>query len=113
MRLPAQRPLPIKEEASLLTGVLTAASWTPPGCLLDARPPPSQFRSSSRLSHGYAAPFTAWAKMSAAAASAERITWAYTRSVIAGSAWPSRGGDDIDGDAREQQRRGVDMPKVV
>ena len=27
--------------------------------------------------------FTAWAKMSAAA-SAERITWAYTRSVIAG-----------------------------
>ena len=29
---------------------------------------------------------TAWAKMSAAAASAVRITWAYTRKVIAGSA---------------------------
>jgi len=34
--------------------------------------------------------FTAWAKMSAAAASAVRIRWAYTRRVIAGSAWPGR-----------------------
>ena len=52
------------EGAFLLTGLLTAASaW---------------------------AAFTAWAKMSAAAASAERITWAYTRRVMAGSAWPKR-----------------------
>jgi hypothetical protein len=61
------------EGASLLTRVLTAAAWWPGGA----------------ATGDYAA-FTAWAKMSAAAASAVRITWAYTRRVIAGPAWPSR-----------------------
>ena len=48
-------------------------------------------------------PFTAWAKMSAAAASAERITWAYTRRGDSGIAVPQASGDDVNRNAREQQ----------
>ena len=51
-------------------------------------------------------PFTAWAKMSAAAASAERITWAYTRRGDSGIAVPQASGDDVNRNAREQQGRG-------
>jgi hypothetical protein len=53
------------------------------------------------------------AKMSAAAASAERITWAYTRRVTAGSAWPRRAATTMHRDAGEQQGRGVEMPEIV
>ena len=41
-------------------------------------------------SGGCYAAFTAWAKMSAAAAPALRMMWAYTRRVMAGSAWRRR-----------------------
>jgi hypothetical protein len=40
------------------------------------------------------------------------ITWAYTRSVIAGSAWTQPLGHYMDRDAGCQQHRGVDMPQV-
>jgi hypothetical protein len=56
---------------------------------------------------------TAWAKMSAAAASALRLTCAYTRGVMVGSAWPRAGRDDMHWDAKEQQGRGVEMPQIV
>src|SRR5215471_13614882 len=39
---------------------------------------------------GHPADLTIWAKTSAASASWLLITWAYTRRVIDGSAWPSR-----------------------
>jgi hypothetical protein len=55
---------------------------------------------------------TARAKMAAASASCSLIRWAWTRSVIDGSACPGRR-DDVHGHARAQQGRRVDVPQIV
>ena len=65
------------------------------------------------LTAGRHAAFTAWAKMSAAAASALRITWAYTRGVITGVCMAEASRDDMDWHTGKQQGRGVEMVEVV